>query len=46
VLINTRENMVHWLMSPHRIDPLSAMPDLGISEHDARNMAAYLETLR
>jgi mono/diheme cytochrome c family protein len=45
VLSNTSENMVAWLMSPQRIDPLSAMPDLGVTEHDARNIAAYLETL-
>ncbi|MEN3354835.1 MAG: hypothetical protein V7640_2993 [Betaproteobacteria bacterium] len=45
VLSNTSENMVAWLMSPQRIDPLSAMPDLGVTEQDARNIAAYLETL-
>jgi mono/diheme cytochrome c family protein len=45
VLSNTSENMVAWLMSPQRIDPLSAMPDLGVTEHDARNIAAYLGTL-
>jgi hypothetical protein len=33
-------------MSPHRVDPLSAMPDLGVNENDARNMTAYLHTLR
>jgi cytochrome c1 len=45
VLSNTSENMVAWLMSPQRVDPLSAMPDLGVTEQDARNIAAYLETL-
>jgi mono/diheme cytochrome c family protein len=45
VLPNTQENMVRWLRNPQRIDPLSAMPDLGVTEKDARDMAAYLSTL-
>jgi len=46
VLPNTQENMIRWLRNPQRIDPLSAMPDLGVTEKDARDMAAYLSTLR
>ncbi|HYD80300.1 MAG TPA: c-type cytochrome [Paucimonas sp.] len=46
VLPNTPENMVHWLRHPRQIDPLSAMPDLGVTEQDARDIAAYLRTLR
>ncbi|QOR40041.1 c-type cytochrome [Billgrantia diversa] len=46
VLANTEENMVHWLRHPTEVDPLTAMPDLGVTEQDARDMAAYLETLR
>ena len=42
VLPNTPENMVRWLVDPQEIDPLSAMPDLGVSEEHARDMAAYL----
>lgn len=45
VLPNTEENMIRWLRNPRRIDPLSAMPDLGVTEKDARDMAAYLSTL-
>jgi mono/diheme cytochrome c family protein len=45
VLSNTEANMIAWLMSPPKIDPLTAMPELGVSEHDARNMTAYLATL-
>ncbi|WP_420473734.1 c-type cytochrome [Noviherbaspirillum sp. ST9] len=45
VLPNTQENMVRWLRDPQRIDPRSAMPALGVTEKDARNMAAYLSTL-
>ncbi|MDX5376451.1 MAG: c-type cytochrome [Halomonas sp.] len=45
VLANTPENMVHWLRHPTEVDPLTAMPDLGVTEQDALDMAAYLETL-
>lgn len=45
VLPNTRENMVRFLLDPQRIDPLSAMPDLGLSEQDALDISAYLATL-
>lgn len=46
VLTNTPENMIRWLQGPQQVDPLSAMPDLGVREQDARDMAAYLSTLR
>jgi mono/diheme cytochrome c family protein len=46
VLPNTTENMVRWLRAPQEVAPLSAMPDLGVSERDARDIAAYLETLK
>jgi mono/diheme cytochrome c family protein len=45
VLANTPENMVRWLMSPQRVSPGSAMPDLGVREQDAHDMTAYLSTL-
>lgn len=45
-LANTPQNMQRWLRSPQQIRPGSAMPDLGVSERDARDMAAYLATLR
>lgn len=46
VVPNTPANMVRWLREPKEIDPLTAMPDLGVTEHDAIDMAAYLYTLR
>ena len=46
VLPNTNENMVAWLRDPKAIAPGSAMPDLGVTERDARDMAAFLATLR
>lgn len=45
VLPNTPENMVRWLQDPKQFAPLSAMPNLGVTENDARDMAAYLATL-
>jgi len=36
--------MVRWLRQTHAIDPLSAMPEMGVSEQDARDIAAYLGT--
>lgn len=45
IMPNTPENMVRWLREPRRIDPRSAMPDLGIGEADARDIAAYMYTL-
>jgi mono/diheme cytochrome c family protein len=46
VLPNTPENMVRWLRQPQAVNPKSAMPDLGVSEGDARDIAAFLSTLR
>jgi mono/diheme cytochrome c family protein len=45
VLPNTPENMVQWLREPQRIVPQTAMPALGVTEQDARDIAAYLQTL-
>jgi len=45
-LANTPQNMVRWLRDPRAVDPQTAMPDLGVSEADARDIAAYLATLR
>lgn len=45
VLPNTGENMVRFLRDPQAIDPLSAMPALGLTEQDARDIAAFMATL-
>jgi cytochrome c len=41
-LPNTPENLVQWIQHPERIRPGTAMPDLGIGEQDAEDIAAYL----
>lgn len=45
VLPNTRADLVRWIVDPQVIQPGSAMPDLGVSEQQARDMAAYLHAL-
>jgi cytochrome c2 len=45
VLPNQPPDMVRWLMDPPRVDPRTAMPNLGISEVEARDITAYLYTL-
>jgi len=45
-LPNTPDNLVRWLMNPPAIEPGTAMPDLGLSEQQANDVAAYLYTLR
>jgi mono/diheme cytochrome c family protein len=46
VLPNSAENMVRWLLAPQEVAPLTAMPNLRLSERDARDIAAYLATLK
>ena len=44
-LANTPDNMVQWLRKPQIIKPDTAMPDMGVTEAHARDMASYLNTL-
>jgi cytochrome c len=46
VLENTHENMVRWVKDPPGVDPLTAMPNLRVTDDDARDIAAFLYTLR
>ena len=46
VLPNTPENLARWLRDPPSVDHRTAMPNVGLSETEARNIAAYLLTLR
>lgn len=45
-LTNTPENMIAWLRDPQAIEPGTAMPNLALSEEDARHISAYLYSLR
>lgn len=44
-LPNNPDNLIRWIMDPHTIEPGTAMPDVGATEAEARDMAAYLFTL-
>ena len=44
-LPNNGDNLIRWIMDPRGVEPGTAMPDLGIGEADARDIAAYLFTL-
>lgn len=46
VLPNSPANMTRWIRAPKGFDPQTAMPNLGVSEEHARDMVAYLQTLR
>lgn len=46
LLPNTPDNLVTWLKAPQRVVPGNAMPNMGLNEHDAHDVAAYLYTLR
>jgi mono/diheme cytochrome c family protein len=41
-LPNNAADLVQWIQDPQKINPQSAMPALGVTESDARDMAAYL----
>jgi cytochrome c2 len=42
VVTNSPDNLVKWIVSPQAFSPRSAMPATGISEAEARDVAAYL----
>jgi len=46
VLQNTPGNLVRWIRTPQKFVPDGAMPDLGVTDRDAIDIAAYLESLR
>lgn len=46
MLPNTPDNLVHWLRAPQSVVPGNAMPNMELDDHDARDVAAYLYTLR
>lgn len=46
VLPNTPQRMADFIRSPQLAHPNTAMPNLGVTEEHARDMAAYLQTLR
>jgi cytochrome c len=45
ILPNTPDDLIRWIRYPQNIDPRKAMPNLGIGDKDARDIAAYLYSL-
>jgi cytochrome c len=45
VLSNTPDNLARWIQDPQQVNPGTAMPDLDVSEQDARDIVAYLLTI-
>lgn len=43
---NTYDNLVTWVQRPQDIAPRARMPSLNVSEKDARDIAAYLLSLK
>jgi cytochrome c2 len=44
-LPNTPQNLIAWLMDPVVLKPTTGMPAQGVTEAEARHMAAYLYSL-
>jgi cytochrome c len=45
-LPNTPANLAYWIQHPHAVEPHTLMPEMGVTEQDSRDIAAYLYTLR
>jgi cytochrome c len=43
---NTVPNMINWIRHPRGVDSMTVMPEMGVTDPDARDIAAYLYTLR
>lgn len=41
-LPNTLPNLLHWLENPQAVAPGTVMPNLGLAQPQARDLAAYL----
>ncbi|WP_342447701.1 c-type cytochrome [Mesorhizobium australicum] len=46
VLANNPENLIRWIRAAREINPHTAMPSTGITEQQARDIAAYLYALK
>ncbi|MBW8899679.1 MAG: c-type cytochrome [Massilia sp.] len=42
VLPHTADNLIKWIQHPRQVVPNTAMPELGVTAAEARDMAAYL----
>jgi cytochrome c len=45
-LPNTPQNLMRWIQHPRQVEPHTVMPEMGVTDEDSRDIAAYLYTLR
>jgi cytochrome c1 len=45
-LTNTPDNMERWIQKPQEVDPKNVMPDMSVTDQDAKDIVAFLYTLR
>jgi cytochrome c len=43
---NTPNNLMRWIQHPREVESHTAMPEMGVTEQDSRDIAAYLYTLK
>jgi cytochrome c2 len=43
---NTPNNLILWIQHPRKIEPHTVMPEMGVTDQDSRDIAAYLYTLK
>jgi cytochrome c len=46
MLPNEPDNLIRWIQNPQAVVPGNDMPVLGVTDADARDIAAYLYTLK
>jgi cytochrome c1 len=42
IVYNTPDNLIRWIVNPKQFDPKTGMPVTGITDAQARDVAAYL----
>lgn len=45
VIPNSPENMIRWIENPSAVDDKTAMPNMGVTPKDARDIATYLYSI-
>ncbi|MBV9502030.1 MAG: c-type cytochrome [Acidobacteriaceae bacterium] len=46
VLQNTPSNLMRWIENPKAVDEKTVMPNMGLTDQEARDIAGYLYTLK
>ena len=39
------DSLITWIRHPKQVDPRTVMPEMGVTEEEARDMAAYLYSI-